>query len=165
MFRRDATQSIGFVQFPTQTIPNTGEGGMVVKLYVLVADGQEMCCGDAIVDTYVGEILLGICGGNPMGDLPNEPDIITAESLCQWQKERSEVRRQYSEQLFCVDDQGLALESSLFCKAAIVMGSTGWSAHWVCQFEDLTEDGQKLVEMMRKMYPGSQVLLATFLDT
>lgn len=55
--------------------------------------------------------------------------------------------------------------------AVTTLGSTGWSGfsqsqgYWLCQYEDLTPEGKALYDSFKTGYPGTKVVLQTWLDT
>lgn len=153
---------VGYVNFPVDRIPSTGEGGVLVRLVVLDTAGDKEymhryppCCGGYVSFTrdecFLGDDLLGVSreGSTQYGEaevrfraceLRYFPDIDNEESP-----------GQYTSREFL---------------AVLLLGATGWSSSdWACTYNDLTEDGKALYDSIRALYPGCELRLLTFIDT
>lgn len=179
--QRKKLVKVGYVNFPFDhpEYKNSGEGGMVVKLVV---------CGKKPLDGAYGESWsYGVCCGagvtevmaeNLVGDdkrpSPKEPlgKPRTYRQIVKSQKDWEKWTEYHFPGLF---DNEPAREYrrnlSVGYAAVILMGSTGWSGYsdkngsWVCKYSDLTADGKKLYNMVKKMYPKQELHLLTYLDT
>jgi len=144
--RGKPSEDTGHVVFPHDDprYSNTGEGGLFVRLVVKEAKEYDErwvnCCGGTH-QIQMDEILLG----GSARDFP-------------------------SQRRTGIDDHDRYL--SVPCLATLTIGSTGWSGYheaigtyWMCHFEDLTEDGRALYNLIGKLYPGHKIELQTWLDT
>ena len=144
---RRSNEVTGMVNFPVNSpdYENTHEGGMFVRVLVLVGDDpfkwMECCGGSQILD--YDEILLG--GHTEEKLFPN---------INQKDKKYPNPYR------------------SVECWAILTLGSTGWSGwndthsqYWTCSEEDLTIEGRVLLQFLHAQYPSSEIVIATWLDT
>lgn len=139
MNRRDESVSTGFVQFPNYR-HGTGEGGTFVRL--VVVDHDELS-----EDSW-----MECCGG--------QSEFYKDECLV-----GSDVKYVGTEKFFAPCRHG---KVSPYCLCVMTLGSTGWSdGEWICRYEDLTQEGKALYDLVRKLYdkPGCQLILQTYLDT
>lgn len=172
--RRNADAVVGFVNFPMDTIENSGEGGCFVRLVVM--DGIK---GDGSCKAY-----LPCCGGFNhfsmdecfLGDDlfdPSYPDDADDEANDEAWKERDtrfiKCTERYFPNLGEDDKKSPVYHYRYYSDAflcAMTIGATGWSSSgWVCTFDHLTVDGKALVDSLRKLYDGCEIRLLTFLDT
>lgn len=180
--RRDPKAQVGFVNFPSaDTFPSTGEGGEFVRLVVLDTKGDDEymhryvpCCGGYVSfgmdETFLGDDTFDekvkALGPEPAWD--NRPEA----SNQKWRRFNNRVEklsRETEERYFPrINDENRDLpdlyESRPFL-AVFLLGATGWSGSWRCQFKDLTREGKALYRMVGKLYPGCELRLLTFLDT
>ena len=177
MNRRNKDAISGFVNFPVDKFPSTGEGGMFVRLVVIPNNDDEnefmQCCGGYQVVLF-DETLIEDDETCKIPE-PEEPDYDNAsrEELVDYITATTQRMNlvydkhfpRWNEQSF--DDFKIDKYMSIEYLAIITIGSTGWSnADWVCTYEDLTEDGKKLYNMISKLYEGTgKVCLQTWLDT
>lgn len=155
MRRRDPDAIVGYVNFPVNRIPSTGEGGLFVRLVVIDQDYKYMpCCGGyqsfQLDETFLGDDLLA--------DVFNKTNLSISKELNLIQK----TNLKYFPGL---NEDGDNKYSSIPVLAVITIGATGWSGPWRCRFEDLTPEGQKLYRSLEQLYPGCSLRLLTFLDT
>lgn len=137
---RRSNQVRGFVKFPVQDqrFTNTGEGGMFVRLVVVdPAKGKD-------------EDWMVCCGGYQC--------VTRDECVCDEEADK-----------FHFPDQD---PSSISYLNITTLGSTGWSGwdkakecYWRCSYEDLTEEGKRLYDLIKSLYQGCDLYLQTWLDT
>ncbi len=169
--RRNADAVVGFINFPTDTIESSEEGGCFVRLVVMDGiTGDDFCkaylpCCGGFNQFSMDECFLG----DDLFDRSYPADDASDEV---WQ-ERDTRFAKCTERYFPnlgIDDK----ESSVYhyrynsdaFLCAMTIGATGWSSsEWVCTFDDLTTDGKALVDSLRKLYSGCEIRLLTFLDT
>jgi hypothetical protein len=178
--QRKSIKIVGVVNFPIESkeYPNSGEGGMVVKLVVIGNKRNKssweygVCCGASVTEVMAEQIV-----GDDKRPMPK--DINDFTSLEAMNKSMAKVREWdgfYFPNLNKVwvrgdDDIGMERYHSVGFAAVIVMGSTGWSGYspekgsWVCKYSDLTDDGKEIYKMIKKMYPKQELHLLTYLDT
>ena len=58
-----------------------------------------------------------------------------------------------------------SLKCSTALLADVLMGSTGWSGDFICTYQDLTDEGKKIYESLKCLYPHAEFHLVTFIDT
>ena len=160
MPRRDPASASGFVNFPATdpAYKHTEEGGMFVRLSVLAPDpaGKWMHCSGG-----VHTMVIDAC---PIGK-PTEAALFPKLAARQ---ARIEAAPPDADTELPTDEE---LESAELL-ANLTIGSTGWSGWheavdklWECTEADLTEDGQALLALMRRLYPGCTIVISTWLDT
>jgi hypothetical protein len=175
---RRTTQVEGYVAFPvhSQEYRNTQEGGMFVKLVVVEQNDFDnelaRCCGVTVTD-----MLTGSFAGDDSQAQPPELDFskeLTAEDV---EADQTAWDAYVGHHYPLRNDESPAIEHHERCmsrpyRAAIVMGSTGWSGYndashrkWHATFDDLTDDGKALYQLVKKLNPGCTLHLLTFLDT
>ena len=125
----------GFINFPKDW-EDSGEGGLVVHLFVL----------DNL--TYEDRWEMCIDDNDFMGSLT------FSKEMQGWFPERRIKKEDYN-------------RTVLLC---MKIASTGKSYYdgdkiFCAKEKDLNEDGIKLFELLRKLYPGRELLLSTTLDT
>lgn len=181
MNRRRRSENVnGFVNFPIDnpTFTNTGEGGMQVVLVALdkyeeevSTETWEICFGPSIYmnmsEAFVGD------------DKRERYSIVDSnlETIEEFFEEMNKVVA-YDEYHFpYINESDLddwqTKYGSVPYHTAIRMGTTGWSGwneeekhYWKCTYDDLTEDGKALYDMIKKLYGETCVLyLQTWLDT
>lgn len=159
--RRDANAKVGFVNFPTNSIPNSGEGGIFVRLVVIDNKPYENkfvpCCGGYqeffMDETFLGDDLLD-------SELSNASDMFDEEFI------KKENDKKYFPNLYSQEEEQehyRYLSRSFL--TVMTIGATGWSSEWRCRFSDLAEEGKQLVANLEKLYPECEIRLLTFLDT
>lgn len=168
---------VGYVNFPfkDKEYKNSGEGGMVVKLVVTGKKRNKsswmygVCCGASITEVMAEAIV----GDDKRPQPKLKEDFSTPEAA----QETMKRIRAWDEFYFPslndprTLDIGVERYHSVGFAAVIVMGSTGWSGYsdkkgsWFCKYSDLTPDGKKLYNMVKKMYPKQELHLLTYLDT
>jgi len=185
--RRDPKARVGFVNFPTEKFPSTGEGGVFVRLVVLDTKGDEEymnryvpCCG-GYVSFFIDETFLGddLRDGlvRKLGPEPKTPKTETDRRGWKarhtfWEKV-SKISRETELRYFpgledspseeASKDRDRYLSRSFV--ATVLLGATGWSNSWRCRVRDLTPEGKALYKNFQKLYPGCEIRLLTFLDT
>jgi hypothetical protein len=162
--RRNPDAKVGFVNFPREIHPSTGEGGCFVRLVVLdptltSLDKFIPCCGGYngffYDETFLGDDVLDRT--YPSDD---EPDKVYFEKLNERSKRHAKCEKRYFPR-----EGDMKYYSEEFL-AVLTIGATGWSSSdWVCKFEDLTLEGKELYSSLEKLYPGCEIRLLTFLDT
>lgn len=174
--QRKSVKVTGVVNFPVESkeYPNSGEGGMVVKLVVIGNKRSKssweygVCCGASVTEVMAEQIV-----GDDKRPMPRDIKAFTGVKSLQKHMERI---REWDEFYFPnLNDPriptGVERYFSVGFAAVIVMGSTGWSGYspekgsWVCKYSDLTDDGKELYNMVKKMYPKHELHLLTYLDT
>lgn len=162
----------GTVNFPINdtSVENTGEGGMFVKLLVIPLDsGQKMdvCCG--AINTYecLSEVLINDDLGSFTDELHTTNDVVE-DLLALRGLQKSAQSKYFPDRESDTDYSGL----SVSCLASILLGSTGWSGwdseageYWYCTYEDLTEKGKTLYNLLKGVYVGHEIRILTYLDT
>ena len=170
---------VGYVNFPfkDKEYKNSGEGGMVVKLVVCGKKPRKgiygksweygVCCGAAI-----SELMMESLVGDDKRPMPRgAKEHKTHESLIAEQELHNRWLEYYYPQVNNANDAGTDRFLSTGFAAVILMGSTGWAGYsdkkgsWVCKYSDLTPEGKKLYNMVKKMYPSQELHLLTYLDT
>jgi len=169
--RRNADAVVGFVNFPTDTIKSSGEGGCFVRLVVIDTKGDNKymnrwipCCG-GYSNFFMNECFLG--DDLTIRHYPDDDDDQSAWGIRA--RKLSECTSKYlpdlKESFDITSDSYMQYVSRSFL-CVMNIGATGWSSsEWVCTFDDLTADGKVLVESLRKLYDGCEIRLLTFLDT
>lgn len=169
--RQNAEASVGLVNFPVDKYENTREGGVLVRLVVF--DGMRNndfytaflpCCGGfnqfQLDECFLGDDLqdLSYPADDAMDEVWQERDAMLAKCT-----------ERYFPNLDCEDKESPVyhrryLSDGFLC--VMTLGATGWSSgEWLCTFDDLTSEGTALVESLRRLYPGCEIRLLTFLDT
>lgn len=194
MNRRKLIQS-GMVNFPMSAETNTHEGGMYVRLYVMdTDDGIGECCGtntfEEFQDVFVGSDITKaaqIAAEAVVREQWFVEDDLSIEAkpyADQSAEELAKMRKAYEDRFEM--EKTLAQESrAAVCAlnahgyqtshalvANILMGSTGWSGsnktgeiYFICEYQDLTDEGKVVYDTMQKAYPTCKLALMTFLDT
>lgn len=166
--RGDPDATVGFVNFPVQRFENTGEGGVFVRLVVIDSEGERSftkkwppCCG-GYQEFTLDETFLGDDQTDRI--YPSDDNNVTWED---WDlKHKTCVARYFpnynsNEPFRPIDRYG---SISFLC--VMTIGATGWSSgEWVCTRNDLTSEGNALIESLEKLYPNCEIRLLTFLDT
>lgn len=190
---RRSNQVRGWVNFPIEDprFKNSGEGGMFVRLVVVPENysasdlphdedldlsmekylarkyDQEwmVCCGGDAVVLY-DECFLGddVTPDRTEGDWSSESpaEVFHFPRIAQRNASNEEPR-----------DNWLDPYTSQPYLCAMTIGSTGWSGwnneeqrSFRCRFENLTEEGKSLYQMIEKLYEGrGKIYLQTWLDT
>ena len=154
--RRREKHVSGWVRFPTDDPAwrFSAEGGMFVR--VMVVDGR---------DHKANQCWMECCGG---------PVTVTMDETPQMP---GEIEKRLWPRMFDANgdprEEAIASDfESVGCLAALVIGSTGWAGwseekgeYWQCTEDDLTPKGRKLIEALRALYPGRELILTTWLDT
>ena len=154
--RRREKHVTGWVRFPVED-PQwefSREGGMFVRLMVI--DGrnhkEEHCWMEC-------------CGGTVEVQLDETPQVPDALMQRLWPGMFDGMGRHRTEPT-------PKNYNSVPCLATLVIGSTGWAGwseekntYWTCTEDDLTEEGKALVASLRRLYPGHELVLTTWLDT
>lgn len=156
MSKRRTDAVTGFVNFPVSDpdYESTREGGLSVQVVVFDPrwwEGSDTawmnCCGG-----YVNLLHYGVfVGADEDFHFPNIHNP--------WRGSGDED-----------DDHWRHRLTSLPYLAVINLGSTGWTGvneegMFTCSFSDLTEAGTELCESLKKLYPGCELYLLTWLDT
>jgi len=186
--RRDISQQVGFVKFPTEEFRSTGEGGLLVRLVVLDTKGDEEymdrfvpCCGGyqsfMLDECFIGDDLFE--------PLPLESGLEGEEWLSAYEKVMGHQLKMEARYFPYLNDEDLLkahiedsegestrwqhpMESKYTSRsflAVMLLGATGWSQQWTCKFEDLTAEGKDFYARVQALYPGCELRLLTFIDT
>lgn len=154
----------GCVKFPTH-LPSSGEGGMLVKLWVIDRQDFEkaygVCAGVNVADV-VTESFLGTDRSQPPKDdlYENYQEYSDVEFLAKDRAYR-EAHKTWQESFYDYESGNVG-----GLLASVVLGSTGWSnSEFLCTYEDLSAEGKVLYDCLTKLYPNAELHLATFLDT
>lgn len=166
----------GWVDFPVNdtTWTSTREGGMSVMLVVIddrnpmpdinidnTPEWEQCLCNNAYV--ILDESFIQDDHYNPI------PRRTTADNLEKEMKDkdlRTEIHFPN-----CNDPRSRDQYLSVPYLFAAIIGTTGWSGAdkdgnlWHCIFDDLTDEGQALYQMVQNLYTGCELYLLTFLDT
>ena len=182
-YGRRSTQVKGFVNFPVHQ-ENGNEGGTFVRL-VVVPPEVELPSDSAPEDSaeyvkYHTDKPVVCCGG-VIDFHYDECFIATDEDDCiPWWKQTVEqtvagaTARDGFEVRHFPDINGPTPTTehgwankyrSTSYLAVILMGSTGWNGRFHCTYADLTDEGKALYDSVQKLYPNSQLVLQTWLDT
>ena len=169
--RRNAEARFGFVNFPIDKYENTREGGVFVRLVVMDTVGATgyskaflPCCGGynqfSMDECFLGDDLL---------DRSYPADDASCESWSERDAMLAKCTERYFPNLDCEDKESPVYHRRYLSDGflwVMTLGATGWSSgEWLCTFDDLTPEGTALVESLRRLYPGCEVRLLTFLDT
>lgn len=163
--RQRTHEVVGFVNFPVH-LPNSGEGGMFVRLVVIdredFNDRWPPCCG-GYISFHMDESYVGDDSDQVEPELSDIPKDCTAEYLYPFPDLTNPELKGPDEHLKYM---------SISYLAVINMGATGWSHDWaetgkpwLCTYNDLTADGKALYDQIQKLYPGLELRLQTWLDT
>lgn len=191
MNRRKLIQS-GMVNFPMSAETNTHEGGMYVRLYVMdTDDGIGECCGtntfEEFQDVFVGSDITKaaqIAAEALIREQWFVEDAVSTDTTTRSVEELAKMHQAYEDMFemektltqeaaaaVCIFDEH-DHRSSYALVANILMGSTGWSGskntgetYFICEYQDLTDEGKAVYDMMKKAYPNCKLALMTFLDT
>lgn len=147
MKRRTSEQN-GFINFPvtSKEYEDTGEGGLVVLLYVLEDKNFDKRWALSFND-------------EPFWDasVMRFTEESCATMVHQGEKEENKIK---------VSDMDRPI---LLC---MNLASTGWSGWhkkkgrmFSASFDDLTEEGKQLLSLIKKLYPENRIVLTTTLDT
>ena len=182
-YGRRSTQVKGFVNFPVH-LPNGNEGGMFVRLVVvppevdfptIEGDAEDT---EAEVEYYKQKPV--VCCGGVVHFHYDECFVATDEADCVpwWEQtveqtvagayERDKVELRHFPNLedeHYKDSYSAERYLSTSYLAVVLMGSTGWNGRFRCTYVDLTDEGKALYDSMEKLYPNSQLVLQTWLDT
>lgn len=129
----------GFINWPKDW-EDTGEGGLIVHLYVMdkpdYADRWEECIDDCEFWTRMD----------------------FDEKAKGWYQGNDEMSK------FVKSDLGMPI------LLAMKFGSTGksyWNGNTMFApgYSDLNDEGKQFIELLRKLYPGRRILMQTTLDT
>jgi len=173
---RRSNQVRGWVNFPVNDsdYKNTGEGGMFVRLVVAELKPQtakeeawSVCCGGDNFCYYDEQFL----GDDVNPDLSEEDLGKLEESpaeLLHFPRFPGRHANYDPEKQFLLDPY-----TSLPYLCIMTVGSTGWSGwhqgrqeYFRCRFENLTDEGKNLYQMIEKLYENKgQIYLQTWLDT
>lgn len=172
----------GFVNFPVHSkeYKNSGEGGMFVRL--LVQDPTSL----KFTATYQKDKWMQCCGGNNHfyydevlinTDVERHPKDQNFKSCEQYHKYYERIHR-WEEKFFPrlnekdkSNDYSMDKYRSVAYLAVLTIGSTNWSGYsqrkgsWYCTYNDLTCDGKRLYNDLKKLYKGCKIILQTWLDT
>lgn len=162
--RRRSLDVEGFVKFPVHE-PSSGEGGMLVKLWVIDRQAWDtaygVCAGVSVADVVTESFMGTDRSPPPEEDYLSKVDTLSASELRDADRAFRKQYKEWTEQFF--DSETYQVGCLL---ASIVMGSTGWSnSSFLCKYEDLTPKGQALYNQVAELYPKAEIHLATFLDT
>ena len=171
--RRNPKATSGFVKFPTDTIQNSGEGGVFVRLVVIDTKAEKEfmnrwipCCG-GYQSFFMDECFLGddlTDRSYPGDDAPDEEWGRRMKRLAECTARYFPNLKHETEDSEKIDETFRYISDQFLC--VMTLGATGWSSSkWVCTFDDLTDDGKTLVDSLRKLYDGCEIRLLTFLDT
>lgn len=173
---------------------STNEGGMFVTLIAMDKKGGYWaeCCGAEStfmdsVEVLVSDDKIGRPSYNPNKILEWVSKMTLPKFIDKlvWKLVRLELENHdrknkiYDEVFFPRINNPILSEKSwgsrdydsvpLLCSMTI--GTTGWSGsneekgYWHCTYEDLTEEGKKLYDLIQKLYSNCEVYLLTWLDT
>lgn len=171
--RRNPNASVGFVNFPTKTIQNSGEGGVFVRLVVIDTKGDDEsmnrwipCCGGDnsffLDECFLGDDLTD--RSYPDDDAPDSEWGKRMKRLAVCTERYFPNLKHSSEDSEKVDETFRYISRDFLC--VLNLGATGWSSgQWVCTFNDLTDEGKAFVASLQKLYEGCEIRLLTFLDT
>ena len=179
MTSRRTNEVSGYVNFPIDNseYQNSGEGGMFVRLVVMDSEAFQWmkCCGGyqftSMDESYLGDDLRP----QPATDWEDEPTT-KEESLRKFKAYRK-AQQEYEEYHFPdmnVEDKDLSYGQKYHSYpylCAMTIGSTGWSGYhqekgyFRCTYDDLTDEGKQLYNLIKKFYSSCEVYLQTWLDT
>jgi hypothetical protein len=182
MLARKTQEASGWVNFPLQD-PRyccTGEGGMVVKL-VAVDEAEASApehfarCFGAHVHDVLGALLAGDDRRPRPRDVATE-EMDRATLMAAIDQEERAQRHWLAHHYPSLHGPGQLSDAGRLISreylAAIVVGTTGWSGceretgeFWHCRYQDLTQEGRRLYEQLRTLYPHATLHLLTYLDT
>jgi hypothetical protein len=179
--RRNPEVRVGYVDFPTKTIPSTGEGGHFVRLVVIdTEDDKEYmrrfvpCCGGYVSfmmdESFLGDDLTDE-KVSKLGPEPKWDDEAKTQNQkwYRFQKKENQIRvndeMRYFPRIQGKDQEDPYRYNSREFLAVFLLGATGWSASWRCRYEDLTREGKAFYDSVQRLYPGCELRLLSFLDT
>lgn len=170
-YARRSTDVRGFVNFPVQKsdYEHTQEGGMTVLLLVVDPyDKQFSPCFGPSIHTHLHEVLIG-------DDQPATRCKDENCSSCRGYPDEmyplSSNEHEHFPKLHDDLEKGVKYISREYL-TAIHLGSTGWSGYnlskdryWSCVYDDLTENGKQLYDLISLLYRDCTLILQTWLDT
>jgi hypothetical protein len=163
----------GLVNFPIDQLPSSGEGGMYVLLVAMDPTERNLpvSCGGYVYHVF-DETFMGSDRKQRAEFPPFEEGLSREETLSRWrgyEQANKDLESFYYPSIHAPDNKDYSSYERYLSTgylAAINMGSTGWSSgDWLCSYEDLTEEGKVLYNLVAKIYPGSELHLQTWLDT
>lgn len=155
---RRSLETNGYVKFPTDSLPSSNEGGMFVRLVVV----DKFFLGDNNTKKWI------LCSGGWQSFIYDEVYIGDDKPLSAAKGEGNEEQFHFPA-LF--EDDGLDARNFLSYESipylcVLTLGSTGWSnSKWLCTYDDLTENGKRLYNLLQELYDGCELVLQTWLDT
>lgn len=163
--------SEGFVNFPmNDPAYEFGDMGCFVKLVVIEPDDLELakCCGVAVFDMQQEPLVFDDQVPPPKDEpMPTGDALLTAHVDAEAKAYSAWLARHYPRH----EEDGELRELSRHYRASIVMGSSGWNGYspekgpWGATYDDLTEEGKALYQLVQKLNPGCTLHLLTFVDT
>lgn len=174
MQRKLGNKVEGFVNFPIRSkeYKNSGEGGMFVRLLVEEGnepnDWMECCGGDNFF--YYDECLVN----TDVDQHPKDQNLKSFELWDAYYKRINKWEEKFFPRIHEKDKPGNYSMDKYLSKpylAVLTIGSTNWSGYsrkkggWFCTYNDLTRDGKRLYDDMKKLYKGCKIILQTWLDT
>ena len=169
--KRRSEEHAGCVNFPVNDplYRNSKEGGMFVRLVIEEDPGNPtLVCIGGQNQSAMDESLIGT------DDFQGNHQT--------WQEARRELERQTlrhfpdSEEDYEIGERSQVTSRrhrSVNYLAVLTLASTGWSGYddrepggyWICQYENLTQEGRALYDGLKTAYPGARMTLQTWLDT
>lgn len=149
----------GCVKFPLH-LKSTAEGGMFVKLWVFEKEqgpSYGVCSG-----THIYEVLQESLRGSDLLPFPNFEDFQQEDGFLDSEK-YNKAKNEFYLKFQCEILDSLKCSTGLL--ADVLLGSTGWSGDFICTYEDLTDEGKKIYDSVKALYPQAEFHLVTFVDT
>ena len=164
MSNRRTNKVAGYVKFPVDSTEyvSTEEGGMFVRLVSVPSEDRDLkesvCCGGT-----AGIVHDEVFVGDDTTTSLEKDDVTAIHKIAHEKAHFPNIDNETAE--------GSHRYFSIEYNAVILMGSTGWSGssdkdgYWICKYDDLTEEGKRIYDSIKELYPHSQNCLQTWLDT
>lgn len=171
----------GFVDFPTDELRSTGEGG--ISVYLIVEEAKTNACFVPSVRLHKEEVYLGarpeyeVLEGElherlqeEVENFPTEPgedqlNLLQSQARIKIREEKCFAGMRYYDPPVSTNMMSRAYDT------IIQMGTTDWSGsdeegnYWMCEYSDLSTEGQMIYESLEHRHPNATLRLLTFLDT
>lgn len=150
-------KSVGFINFPTESILNTGEGGSIIRLVVIDPKNNYIPCIGGYNSFFLEEEFLG---DDLLQKSDNHEENLKKLKICE-----NKYFPELNSEEESIHDGVFRYLSSHFL-TIITLGATDWSnSNWICKFDDLNIEGKNLYFSLQQLYPECEIRLLTFLDT
>lgn len=179
--RRRTNAVSGFVNFPVDNpdLPSDGQGGMFVRLVVYDRKADEdyynrwVCCCGGSQNFHYDECYIRDDASLKKHNELSKEEVILAELASPEkyfeaviEKQDDPTNERFHFPWLHLDEETSHRYESRSYLCIMTIGSTGWSnVEWTCTYEDLTEKGKTLYNLLQELYPDCELYLQTWLDT